>query len=99
MRGLKLPWSRRVKPMSQQANNAVKVTTDRISPPQEACAIPLRNRPCCVTYYLPFREQMDRAGDCVTGTRFGFSLMSTSPSLSKEYLRFNLRVFEGHPAR
>lgn len=86
-------------PTSQQANNAVNVTTDRISPPQEACVIPLRNRPCCGTYYLPFREQTDRAGDCVTGTRFGFTLVSTSPSVSKENLCFNRRVCEGHPAR
>jgi len=61
-----------VKSTSQHANNAVKVTIDRISPPQVACAIALRNRPCCGTYYLPFREQTDRAGDCVTGTPLRF---------------------------
>lgn len=88
-----------MKPTSKQANNAVQVTADRISPPQEACAVPLRNRPCCGTYYLPFREQKGRTGDCVTGTplRFHSAIHITIFKQGKPV--FNLRVAEGHPAR
>lgn len=67
-----------MKHTSHEANNAVKVTTDRISPPQEACVIPLRNCPCCGTY-IPFHEHAERTGDCVKGTllRFHFGFYIT----------------------